>query len=364
MKIACLSFTDKGKSVGDKLQSISTPKYTIHHYKNNQIEGGIKNLLNYAWQEYDGFVFISSTGIAIRMINPYIEHKTIDPAVVVVDDSGKFSISLLSGHLGGANELAQWIGERINAMPIITTASDNRNIEAIDLFAKRNNYYIEDMEAIKSITAMMVNGKVIGFYSEDDKTIDYPNLVDLSLNGVILSERNNLRDLIQLRSFTDVQDDKARYERIEGLIIISSRNYDLGNIDIPIAYLRPKNINIGIGCRKGVKAERIIEAIEDSLKKINLSINSIKTIGTVEVKKDEQGIIQAVNHFKCPMKIFSIEEIKEVEDKFEKSQFVKDTIGVYSVSEPSAYLLGGELILMKSKHNGITISIAKEIENG
>lgn len=337
MKIACLSFTDKGKLLGDKLQAISTTKYTIHHYQNKQIEGGIKNLLNYAWQEYDGLIFISATGIAVRMISPYIKHKTIDPAIVVVDDMGQFAISLLSGHIGGANELAKWIGTTIGGLPVITTATDNRKIESVDVFAKKNDYYMEDMTSITKITSMMVNGKLLGLYSEEDTLINYDNLVVV----------NNLDNLDP---------------NIEGLIIVSSRI--IRGLKIPHTFLRPKNINIGIGCRKDIGARRIIEAIEESFNTVNLSTNSIKAIGTVEVKKDEQGIIEAASYFKCPMKIFSIEEIRSVEEKFEKSQFVKDTIGVYSVSEPSAYLLGGELIVMKSKHNGITISISKEIKNG
>lgn len=340
MKIACLSFTDKGKEIGEKLKALGKKgEYSFHHYSNDEIEGGIKKLLDYIWKEYNGLVFISSTGIAIRMINSYIKNKTMDPAIVVIDDRGRFSISLLSGHLGGANELSNWIGKEIDAIPVITTASDNRGIEAIDIFAKQNNYYMDNMKLVTKITGMMVNGKTLGFYSEDYKTINYPNIV-------IVKDLNNIPS------------------EIEGLIIVSSENLQIENINIPYIYLRPKNINIGIGCRKGVEGKRIIEAVEFAMKELNLSKNSIKAIGTVEVKKDEEGIIDAARYFNCPIKIFTIEEIKEVEDKFEKSQFVKDTIGVYSVSEPSAYLLGGKLIKEKSKYNGITISISKEIRNG
>lgn len=340
MKIACLSFTEKGKELGDKLEDLSQEnrQYIIYHYANEEVEGGIKSILNNIWKEHDGIIFISSTGIAVRMINPYIKDKTIDPAVVVIDDWGRFSISLLSGHLGGANELANWIGIKINATPVITTASDNRKIEAVDLFAKNNNYYIEDMKSLTKITAMMVNGKTIGFYSEDNKIIDYPNLI-------FLEDLENIN------------------YQIDGLLIVSSQKVEKIDSKIPTTYLRPKNINIGIGCRKDTEGKNIIEAIEDALGKISLSNKSIKAIGTVEVKKDEKGIIEAARYFNCPMKIFTIDEIKEIEDKFEKSQFVKDTIGVYSVSEPSAYLLGGKLLTSKSKYNGITISISKEMKN-
>lgn len=339
MKIACFSFTDSGKRLGEKLEKINLDKYIIHHYENKEIDGGIKLLLHKAWREYDGLIFISSTGIAVRMINPFIEDKTKDPAIVVLDDMGKFSISLLSGHIGGANLLAKDIGEILGSIPVITTATDNRGIESVDIFAKSNNYYMEDMKTVTTITSLMVNEKTIGLYTEDDKVINYNNII-------------RVRDLNNI-------DDK-----IEGLIIVSSKKINNINVEIPTTYLIPRNVNIGVGCRKGVEGKRIIEAIKEVLEKLNLSKESVQAIGTVEVKKDEEGIIEASKHFNCPMKIFTIDEIKVIEDKFEKSRFVKDTIGVYSVSEPCAYLLGGRLIHIKSKHNGITISISKEIKNG
>lgn len=337
MKIACFSFSDKGKVIGKVLSNIDSEEYQFNHYHNSDIEGGIKSILNNAWTDNDGLVFIAATGIAIRLINPFIEHKTKDPAVIVIDDLGRYVISLLSGHIGGANDLTNYISEKINGLAIITTASDSRGIESIDLFAQKKGYDMEDMNSITNLTSMMVNGRRIGFYSEDKDIINYSNLV-------ILKDLENL--------------DKD----IEGIILVSSHTSN--DIKIPYTILRPKNIHLGVGCRKGIEVHRIIEAIKTSFKDANLSINSIKSMGTVEVKKDEAGIIEAAEYFNCPLKIFTIEEISKVEDMFEKSQFVKDTIGVYSVSEPVAHLLGGQLITRKSKHNGITISISKENLNG
>lgn len=342
MKIACLSFTEKGKALGNRIVVYSKQDRKnyislVHHYSNSQIQGGIKNLLGYDIKEYDGLVFISATGIAVRMMSPHIKDKTTDPAVVVVDDLGRFSISLLSGHIGRGNELAEWIADLIGAIPVITTASDNRGIESIDMFALRNDYHMEDMESIKTITSMMVNEKKIGFYSEKDRVIHYDNLL-------LKSSLENINN------------------EVEGVLAITSRK-DLG-ITIPYTILRPKNINIGLGCRKGVEASRIIGAIRRVLEINNLSEKSIKAIGTVEVKKGEVGIIEAAKYFSCPLKIFTVEEISKIEDIFEKSQFVKDTIGVYSVAEPCAYLLGGEMVSKQSKHNGITVSVTKEENHG
>lgn len=333
MKLACLSFTEKGYELGERISDIKNPKHDISHFNNSKINGGIKGFIEKSWNYYDGFIFISATGIAIRMINPYIESKIKDPAIIVIDDMGQYAISLLSGHIGGANDITHWIAKEIGAIPVITTASDNRGIDAVDVFAKRNNYYIEDMQSAKVITSMMINEKKVGLYTEDENKINYKNI-------------ETIHDITNIDPSS------------EGAIIVTSVE-NIGKIDIPYTMLRPKNINIGIGCRKGVDSQIIIEAINTALKEKNLSNRSIKAIGTVEVKKDELGIIKGADHFKCPLKIYTIEDILPIEDKFQKSQFVKDTIGVYSVSEPCAYLLGGELIIKKFKFNGVTISISQ-----
>ncbi len=337
MNIACLSFTNKGKLIGEKIESIESSKYKIDHYANKQINGGVKRILKSIWEKYDAIVFISATGIAVRMCASFIKDKTVDPAVVVIDDLGRYSISLLSGHIGGANELAKELSLFLGTEPIITTATDSRGIESIDMFAENNGYYIEDIKSVTKLTTMMVNNEVVGLYTEDSKIINYNKLIII-------------KDLKNIES------------SIKGLIIVSS-NEKFKELDIPHTILRPKNLNIGIGCRKGIEKDLIIKAINDQFNKLNLSKNSIKNIGTVEVKKYEKGIIDTSKYFSCPLKIFTIEEIKMVEDKFEKSQFVKDTIGVNSVSGPVAFLLGGNIISEKSKHNGITISISKEIYN-
>lgn len=337
MRIACLSFSQAGNVLGKKIKKLSygNKTYRIEHYNNRQLAGGIKSQMKDLVEEYDGLVFISATAIAIRFINPYIIDKSLDPAVVVVDDMGSFSISLLSGHLGGSNQLANWLAKLIGARPVITTATDNRGIEAIDLFAQARQYHMENIRDVGYITAMMVNGEKIGFYTEMDHVIKYDNLVQLDrLENIDPS--------------------------IKGLILVSSSKTLGQDIPLPKCRLIPKNINIGLGCRRGIKDENIIGAIKKALDKENLSVKGLKALGTVEIKKDEEGIIKASEYFKLGLKIFSLEEIEKIEDRFEKSQFVKDTIGVYSVSEPVAYLLGGQLITSKERYQGITISISKE----
>lgn len=332
MKVACLSFTKRGFILGESIASIGDSNYSFYHFANGSIKGGIRSFLSENWALFDGFIFISATGIAVRMILPYIESKTKDPAVVVIDDNGKFVISLLSGHIGGANELTDFIADKIGAVAVITTASDRKGIDSVDMFAKNNDYFIEDIQSVSKITSLMVDDKRIGLFSEDNKKIRYDNI----------EYTDNIQNI-----------DKD----IEALIIVSSKK-QLGEIRVLNTILRPKIINIGIGARKDIETGVVIKAIENALDENNLSPNSINKIGTVDVKQNEKGIIEASKFSNVPLVIFSRDEIKEVQHNFEKSQFVLETIGVTSVSEPCAYLLGGELILNKYKHNGVTVSLA------
>lgn len=323
MKIACICYTNKGYETALKIKN---GLKNADIYRNRDIDGGIKTVIKDIFYNYDALVFVSACGIAVRMIAPFIKDKRYDPAVVVVDDTGKFAVSLLSGHIGGANELACRISEVIGSISVITTASDGRNIESIDMFAKRNNLHIESMEDAKNITAIMVNGGKIKFSSEIDAELKYPYFDNSDYNGAVY-----------VTCMDEIKEDK------------------------PYVILRPEILNIGIGCRKGKTADEIINAVCCVFNENNLSLKSIKSVSTVEVKKHEEGIIKACEHFNCPLNIFSISQIDEVKDDFEKSEFVEKTIGVPSVAEPCACLGGGRLIVKKAKLDGITIAVAMEV---
>lgn len=333
MKIVCFSFTEKGNELGEKIKSLKSPNYNFEHLRNKSIEGGVKSLVEKSFRAYDGIVFISATGIATRYIAPFIRDKKTDPAIIVIDDLGRFVISLLSGHLGGANELTNYLAGELKSIPVVTTATDGRGIEAVDIYAKRRGYHMVDMTDVKNVTSLMVDGKKIGIYSSYDEDINYKNIV-------------RLEDLNKIE------------EDIKGLIIVSNKKLKL-DLDIAYTVLVPRDINIGIGCKRGVETERILRAIYDSLDGENLYRESLREMGTVEVKKDEAGILEASEILKLPLRIFTIEELSQVEDRFEGSDFVKSTIGVSCVSEPAAYLLGKNMLLLKSTHKGITISISE-----
>ncbi|WP_409228545.1 cobalt-precorrin 5A hydrolase [Gudongella sp. SC589] len=334
MKSAVISFSKEGHLGGEKLAKSAIEGFCFTHYPFSREDGSAPCLVRKLWHSYDALVFISAAGIATRLVAPLIASKVVDPAVVCMDDLGKYAIPLLSGHLGGANLLAKKIGILTGSTVVITTATDIRGIQAPDLFAKENNYLITNPESLTGITASMVNGKPVGFYSECEPEIGYEGRVDLSEKEV---EKSSL----------------------PGMIIVSSKRR-IRLPRVPYLLLRPRNINVGIGCRRGAGGDGIIQFIKDLFRENELSLDSIGNIGTVEIKREEPGILEAAEYFRCNLKVVSMEDIERVQDRFPKSQFVKESVGVYSVSQPVAYLLGGEMLVQKAIRDGITISISRE----
>ncbi|UTC62855.1 cobalt-precorrin 5A hydrolase [Treponema sp. OMZ 787] len=353
-KIAVYSFTENGKLLGEKLSRLNSE---IDHFYNAKTAGGIRSLIPDDFKNRDALIFISSTGIAVRMIRDYIQDKTQDPAVLVIDDMGRFVISLLSGHLGGANALTEKIASAIGAVSVITTASDGRNIEAVDLFAQKNNYAILSMEDAKIITALMVDGKAVGFYSEDKVSpINYPNLF-------VLQDEDFNSNLPAVKFTSNLQSVKEE-KKLEGLIIVSNKKRETVSAlsgSLPMVHLVPKNLNLGIGLKKGVDKETLAETVRLALDSINKDLKAVKAIASIELKQNEKGLLDFAKELNISPVFFSESQIEKIEDNFEKSDFVKKTVGVYNVSAPSAFLLGGKIILDKFKHEGVTVSAAEDM---
>lgn len=292
----------------------------------------LKTITKEAMNNSEGVIFISSTGIAVRAIAPFLEGKDKDPGIVVVDLSGKYAINILSGHLGGGNELTYKVSEILNSIPIITTASDNLGLIAPDILAKENNLIIEDLKKAKYMAALLIDKKIIGIKD------DY-NIIKIS-NG---------------------------YEKIQCLrddciwithCLKSSNNEDVEKTDYSrILRLIKKDIVLGIGCRKGTTYEKLYDFVNANLIKYNLDIRAVSGIVSVDIKANEEGIIKLAEKINCPFKTFSKDEMKTVQDKYDKSEFVFKTLGITGVCEPSVDLAGAEVIISKIKHEGMTLAI-------
>ncbi|WP_130805329.1 cobalt-precorrin 5A hydrolase [Senegalia massiliensis] len=338
MKLAIITLTKGGlkKALQVKRYLRDTPIYTLDKHDDGRfksIKGKLSENIEYFFKNYDTILFIMATGIVVRSIAAHIKDKTIDPAILVMDEGGKHIISLLSGHIGGSNSYAIHLSKLIGATPVITTASDVNGVLSVDMISKELNLSIENMEDAKIVTADIVNGKKVGIKS------------DISI------DKNLIKNLI-------TPEDEG-FKDIQSLIAITN---SIKKYTMPTSVLIPKNIVLGIGCRRGIEKNRILDAIYKSMDKNNLYMESLKEIATVDVKKDEIGLIESSKELNISLNIITREEIKKVEHLFEGSNFVKKTIGVSSVSEPVGYIVSnnGTCIMKKTKMDGITISIWEE----
>ncbi|WP_443661173.1 cobalt-precorrin 5A hydrolase [Clostridium sp.] len=328
MKYAVVTFTQNGDQIAEILAlSLNIDLYSKKKHSDFEFNLVSKNVM----ENYRCIIFISSTGIAVRAIAPYIKSKDMDPAVLVIDNSCNYVISLLSGHLGGANELAFKVSKLLDAKPIITTATDNLGIYAPDMIAKDNGFIIENLKKAKDIAALLVEGKKIGFLDE---------------KGIIQTPAGY----------------SSRLEDISGILYISGKdsvNAKLEGYNVPTLKLIRQNIVLGIGCRKNFSEEKMKQTVIRMLKQYNIDIRAIKSIATVNVKKDELAIKALVDYFKCEFKIFTIDDIKKVQHKFCGSDFVEKTIGARAVCEPCVELSGAHIIINKMKLDGMTLCIGE-----
>ncbi|ERI91114.1 CbiG protein [Clostridiales bacterium oral taxon 876 str. F0540] len=318
MKIAVISFNSKGNSIAQVIkESINADLFA-----KDQIKGfNLKEIAKALMENYNALIFIASTGIAVRAVAPYLRSKAEDPAVLVIDVFGKHVISLLSGHLGGANELAIEIAELIKAEPIITTATDGMGIEAPDMIAKRNNLVIENPKTAKDISALLVDGRKVAFIDEENK----------------------------IKAPKGYSDDLEAYK---GLVYVTNK-------DIKTLYLIRKNIVLGIGCKKNYSPEKMKKTVLKALKNYNLDYRSVKAVVTIEIKKEEQAIVELAQNLKAEFKIFTIDDIKKVEHKYKGSDFVEKNVGVRAVCEPCVELYGARLITEKLNCEGMTLCIGE-----
>lgn len=303
-------------------------------------QGKLQEALAPLFFGYELLVFISATQIAVRLVAPFLQGKDRDPAVVVVDDQGHFAISLLSGHLGGANEETKKIAALLSAQAVITTATDSRNITAFDTLARKFGWQIENLKELKKISAALLEDKEVFVYSERPfcyeflgriKTVDWGQVPHEDLGGCVF--------------ITSLLDPAPAQEPCL----------------VPKLLLRPRSVVAGMGCRKGVPAEKIISIIEQGFKKADRSLKSLLCLATGEFKAGEKGLLEAARHFAVPLKIYSVKQIAANLKDSVCSDFVKQQVGVGAVAEPCARLGsgGGDLVLPKQKEAGVTLALAE-----
>lgn len=289
-------------------------------------------------------LFIGACGIAVRAIAPFLTDKLNDVPVLVMDEQGRFVIPVLAGHVGGANELAVSLAERMGSTPVITTATDLNHCFAVDLFARRNALHIVNKDGIAKVSSRILAGEEVtmaveeGHFREEEAGIPGEKR---------LLEEINVPEGIRLVSTESLAD-----------VLVAPASYGQGRL----LTLRPKEYVIGIGCKRGKAAEQIDHFVHRVLKESGISMEQVAAFASIDRKKDEEGILWMSSHYGIPFVTYSAEELQQVEGTFHASEFVKSQVGVDNVCERAALRFSGPdgiLITGKQAEDGITAAIVK-----
>ncbi|MGL4369511.1 MAG: cobalt-precorrin 5A hydrolase [Spirochaetota bacterium] len=265
------------------------------------------------------------------MIAGLISDKTTDPGVLVMDEKGNFVISLLSGHIGGANRGAQQIADICGAVPVITTSSDVNGMVSPDMLAASYGAAIDDMDRCRDITVRMVNGGKIALSADADIALPPPYVMPSdACDGIVYLTHRTVK-----------KDDSEK---------------------IPSLHLVPKTIVIGAGCRKGTEPCALTDFIAQELDILGIDRRAVCCIASIDIKKDEPAIVYAAEFFNAQTAFYSAEQISAIEHGFACSDFVRAATGAGCVAEPCAWLASqenGKMLVTKKKKDGMTLSIAQ-----
>ena len=345
-KTSVLAITKNGIKIGENLKKIF-PDWNV--FAPSKLTTDVTGITWYyepttekiveLFKNNNALICIFSLGAVIRLIAPYLKDKKTDPAVIVIDDKTNFVISVLSGHIGGANELTEEIAEKVGALPVITTAADVNKTIAVDLVGREFNWKIDDDSTVTKISAHMVNEESIGIFQEAGKKNWYKKLP----KNVLIYE--SIDDLKKANS-------KAH-------LIISDKKMD-DEISKESVIYRPPSLVIGIGLHWDTSKETIRDGIKFCLDKFKLSSKSIAKLVSIKKPEDVQGLIDLGKEIGIPVEYVNREDLAMISAP-NPSETVKAFEGTASVSEAAAIKVSeGELIVEKQKFPpNLTIAIAR-----
>ena len=313
MKIRIIAFTDKGRELAGRLGSALRAHESVVEEK-----VGLSDCCRTAFENKDALVFIGAAGIAVRSIAPYVKDKLTDPPVIVMDELGRYVVPLLSGHVGGANELALEIAEATGAVPVVTTATDINGAFGVDLFAKENGLAIANRDGVAKVSSKALEDKPVTICIKDYPPEDH---VD-----VLISDDTALKDMASI-------------------------------------VLCPKKYAIGMGCRRGKTFEELRDFAAEVLAEAGIDIRDAGCIATIDIKKDEEGLKALSRAWRMPLITFDAKTLSKAEGAFGSSSAVLERVGVDNVCERAAVLAAGagsELVVKKTAANGMTCAVAKK----
>jgi cobalt-precorrin 5A hydrolase/precorrin-3B C17-methyltransferase len=315
-RIVFFYITERGRGLAETLG---------RHYPDAARERFSTGAVKKSWVKGGRLVFIMATGIVVRTIAPLLTDKRADPAVVVLDESGAHVVSLLSGHVGGANALAGEIAQVCGGSAVITTASDASGLPGLDLWAESEDLAIEDWKRLTRIGTKLVDRKTLSLFS--DVPLDAPKVF-------LPTEDPTHADVVVTNKEIQTQADALT--------------------------LRPKNLVVGIGCNSGTSADEIEGAVRKTLAEHKLSFLSVRAVATIDLKKSEAGLCEFVEKAGLPLITFPARELNRVAGVTPTPAALRAT-GARAVAEPAAILGagGGGLIVRKQRMGNVTVAIAE-----
>lgn len=347
MQVAIIAITGNGARLGEVLQKgiPDSRLFVIEKHAtaaSQTFSEPVPVLISRLWPECGGFICIMATGIVVRCIAPLLQAKDRDPAVVVLDDAGKFAVSLLSGHLGGANALAKSCASLTGCTPVVTTATDANDLPSFDLLAQENGWVIDDLSRVKVLNALLLEGREIAVADPTGRVKRY------------CGGRGNL---------TFVADAEAAVASgAAGMLLVTNRKLSPALDPQRTLVLRPVDLHLGIGCNRGTVAEEIEAVVMGNLERLGLSVKSVKSLATAKAKEDEEGLLAFAAKLGTPLLFFGNDELNGVAVPSPPSAHAMAAIGARGVAEPAALLAsgGGTLIMKKVKDGNVTLAIAQE----
>lgn len=337
MKAAVFAFTKKGANLAETLlhllenEQYNVTIYTKKEYaisaSNRIIHQNLKDITEQVFSECRLIIFVSALGIAVRAIAPFVKDKTKDPAVLCMDDGANFIISVLSGHIGGANQITNKLAKKLHATPVITTATDTSGIFSVDEWAVNHSMVISNITMAKKVSKYLLDEKEVGLSTDFRIKGTLPK-------GIILQDGGEIGICISL--------DETKMPFGHTLHLI------------------PKIVSIGIGCRKDTPLESIEAAALTVLQQEKININAICGVGSIDLKQNEKGLIEFAEKHHLPLHFYSAKELMQAEGSFTGSDFVEQVTQTDNVCERAAVLLsdGGRLIKRKTVIDGVTVALA------
>lgn len=312
-----------------------------------------QEVFGFLFHQYRSLVCVMAAGIVVRIVAPYLQDKYKDPAVVVLDEKGEYAVSLLSGHMGGANALASDVAKKIGAQAVITTATDVCNKPAVEMLAREHKLVLEPRENIKKINWALVHDMPVKFFFQEG----------IELPPVFLTEQGNFEGPYEMGEIQELQNKtKGGENSLDQACLVVTPTLYLENIleNKECVLGRPQYIVLGVGCKRGITPEQLIDFIEKCFQEEGISPLCLKKIVSIDLKNNEEGLLEAARRLEVPLEFVTEEQINNLKAEFSRSIFVEEITGVGCVCEPAALIGAGreELLWKKKKFQGMTSAAA------